>query len=220
MKNLSNLKARAITAFLGLLFCIILYYFLPPLAMTIFVLTLLTWILFFEWSLLAQAQPILWWLTPLYPVAPFIIFLILWYNPFYKTLIPLMCLLTFGHDTAGYFFGNLWGKHPLCPKITPKKTYEGLFGGYFCTLLIVLIGYGSWSLSSTIQLTLIAFCVSTLATLGDLFESFLKRKAHLKDSGTLLPGHGGLLDRFDALLFVIPFFYILRTYIVQIINIT
>jgi phosphatidate cytidylyltransferase len=108
------------------------------------------------------------------------------------------------NDTMAYIVGSLIGKNPLS-KISPKKTWEGTIGGaLLCIITITLIGnatgfynYKNW--------IIIASCCAVFGTLGDLFESKLKRMANVKDSGTLMPGHGGFLDRFDSLLAATPF---------------
>jgi len=108
------------------------------------------------------------------------------------------------NDTMAYIVGSLIGKNPLS-KISPKKTWEGTIGGaLLCIVTITLIGnatgfynYKNW--------IVIASCCAVFGTLGDLFESKLKRMADVKDSGTLMPGHGGFLDRFDSLLVATTF---------------
>lgn len=108
------------------------------------------------------------------------------------------------NDTMAYIVGSLFGKTPLS-KISPKKTWEGTIGGaLLCIITITLIGYatGFYNYKNWI---VIATCCAVFGTLGDLFESKLKRLANVKDSGTLMPGHGGFLDRFDSLLFAAIF---------------
>ena len=124
--------------------------------------------------------------------------------------VLLTMLITFGGDTGGYFVGRALGKHKLAPKLSPKKTIEGYLGG------VALGGLGVWVAQSSFEvctnLTLIDGIILggvgvSLGVAGDLFESMLKRATGVKDSGTLIPGHGGVLDRVDALLFVSPFVY-------------
>lgn len=111
------------------------------------------------------------------------------------------------NDTMAYIVGSFIGKTPLS-KISPKKTREGTFGGIIlCVIVISLIGYFTkyYSLIDWIAISL--FC-GLFGTLGDLLESKLKRMANVKDSGSLMPGHGGFLDRFDSLLVAIPFVFV------------
>jgi phosphatidate cytidylyltransferase len=117
-------------------------------------------------------------------------------------------------DTAQYYTGRALGRRPLAPAVSPKKTIEGAVGGFvFGTALFV--GVGAWWLPSmplalrvALGLTLVALGIA-----GDLFESMLKRSAGVKDSSTLIPGHGGVLDRIDALLFAAPVYYVVLKYV-------
>ncbi len=111
-------------------------------------------------------------------------------------------------DTAQYCAGRAFGRHPLAPVVSPKKTIEGAVGGFVAGM--VLMGTaGAWVLPEYPVWLLAAFGAALVAVgiAGDLFESKLKRAAGVKDSSGLIPGHGGVLDRIDALLFVIPVFY-------------
>lgn len=115
-------------------------------------------------------------------------------------------------DTFQYYAGRTFGKRPLAPVISPKKTIEGAIGGFvLAPLTLVLIGH--WWLPRLNPLAVwgagLGMVVAGIA--GDLFESAFKRAAGVKDSGTLIPGHGGVLDRIDALLFCAPLFYLLVT---------
>ena len=111
------------------------------------------------------------------------------------------------YDSAGYACGSLVGKHPLFPRISPKKTIEGLIGGAFFTCLFAYFFNKCPDLSaySNIEWVIIAVVIIISATFGDLVESLLKRSLNIKDSGSIMPGHGGFLDRFDAYLFTVPF---------------
>jgi phosphatidate cytidylyltransferase len=124
-------------------------------------------------------------------------------------LLPLMTILMLWcNDTLAYLVGSFIGKTPLS-KISPKKTWEGTIGGIVLTLIAVFV----WSrlkdtdFSSSFWVGL-AFVVAVTGTFGDLLESRLKRMADVKDSGTMMPGHGGALDRFDSLLIASPFAFI------------
>ncbi len=125
-------------------------------------------------------------------------------------LIPLSILVALWiNDTMAYVTGALIGKVPFAPRISPKKTWEGTMGG----VLFTLIAAGIFSLYnhqfSTGIWIAIGGVVAIFGTIGDLLESVLKRKAGVKDSGNLLPGHGGILDRFDSMILAIPFVWIL-----------
>lgn len=116
-------------------------------------------------------------------------------------------LIVWTNDTFAYLSGRLFGKTKLFERISPKKTWEGSVGGFLFSILVgVLIGYFTgeeiafWVVSSIL--------ISISAVLGDLFESMMKRTVGVKDSGNIMPGHGGILDRFDAAIFAAPVFYV------------
>lgn len=119
----------------------------------------------------------------------------------------VLWVIWFG-DTAAYYVGRSWGRHPLAGRISPKKTVEGAVGGLGGGLLGAWIAHtwflGSWS---AIHCLLVGLALNALGQLGDLGESLIKRGLEAKDSGSLLPGHGGMLDRVDSLLFAAPAMY-------------
>lgn len=108
-------------------------------------------------------------------------------------------------DTGAYIFGRLFGKHKLWPEISPNKTIEGFVGGIACSTIIAVIFSINYNMPLSIMpLILVTWLFSMFGQLGDLVESALKRHFDVKDSGNLLPGHGGILDRFDSFIFVLP----------------
>ena len=118
-------------------------------------------------------------------------------------------ICTAAHDIGAYLVGKYWGKTPLAPELSPNKTFEGLVGGVLASVFIALVivsRIGPWDAGKAFWLGVI---VAIAAPLGDLCESMIKRDLGVKDMGKLLPGHGGVLDRIDALLFVIPATYYL-----------
>ena len=123
-------------------------------------------------------------------------------------LIFFVLIVTWLSDTGGYVFGIAFGRHPLAPVLSPKKTIEGFLGGILFSIAGALLCH-AWFISfislshSLILGGLLAIC----GTLGDLTESAIKRSVQVKDSGTLIPGHGGVLDRIDSLLLSAPAFY-------------
>ncbi len=121
-------------------------------------------------------------------------------------LIFLLAGIVFLGDTAAYYFGTAFGKHRLAPVVSPKKSWEGAVAG-FLTSLAAAVVWGLWRDRVDVLVIAVAGITAIAAQLGDLVESMLKREAKIKDSGGLLPGHGGMLDRLDALLFAAPVFY-------------
>jgi phosphatidate cytidylyltransferase len=113
-------------------------------------------------------------------------------------------LLIWIYDTGAYVSGMLFGKHRLLPRISPKKTWEGLIGGAVLALAGGLFMARFFTDIGKIEWVLVVFIVVVFGTLGDLTESLLKRRTGVKDSGSILPGHGGFLDRFDSFLLIIP----------------
>ncbi|GLR08755.1 phosphatidate cytidylyltransferase [Mixta theicola] len=116
-------------------------------------------------------------------------------------------ILVWGADSGAYMFGRLFGKHKLAPKVSPGKTWEGFFGGLLTSALIAWL-FGLWApLSVAPGVLLTCSVIAALASvLGDLTESMFKREAGIKDSGHLIPGHGGILDRIDSLTAAVPVF--------------
>ena len=122
--------------------------------------------------------------------------------------IPLIgfFLVLWANDTGAYFVGKYLGKHKLYPEVSPNKTWEGLAGG---SVVAIASAVGLFKLTHTLYMqdwVVMAFCVVTFGNLGDLFESHLKRNFGVKDSGHIMPGHGGVMDRFDGLFLALPVF--------------
>ena len=113
---------------------------------------------------------------------------------------------TWASDTFAYFSGFASGKTKLCEPISPKKTREGFYGGVIGTAVSVAV-LGHAIGHSLILMAVLGIVIALVATVGDLVESIVKRYTGIKDSGVLIPGHGGVLDRFDSAMFVIPFVY-------------
>ena len=128
--------------------------------------------------------------------------------------IFFLLVLVFSGDTGAFYTGTYMGRHKLCPSVSPGKTIEGAVGGFVATLLVGFVfKYFFLSRLPWVLCILFFICISFTSQAGDLFESVLKRKGKIKDSGTILPGHGGILDRIDALLFAAPVAYMFKMYI-------
>jgi len=128
----------------------------------------------------------------------------------YFLFIVTVCIFT---DIGGYIFGKIF-KGPKLTKISPNKTYAGVFGSFLLSLIAGLIYKSYFSINEVIEsdhlfIFLSILLISLISQIGDLVISYFKRKAKLKDTGKILPGHGGLLDRIDGLIFVFPTIYIL-----------
>lgn len=132
----------------------------------------------------------------------------------YRVLAFLMVAI--GSDVGGYAFGVVWGKHPLAPSVSPKKSWEGLAGSAVFAVVLGVAGVtlaldGPWWAG-----VLLGLAIVLTATVGDLSESLLKRDLGIKDMGSLLPGHGGIMDRLDSLLPAAPVAYLLLTVLVPV----
>lgn len=128
----------------------------------------------------------------------------------YEAILPIgMLLIVWTNDTFAFLSGKFFGKTPLFPRLSPKKTWEGTIGGILFSLIAGYLLYFFSGIDLVFWL-IAALIVAPAAILGDLFESMIKRSLGIKDSGTILPGHGGILDRFDAAYFAAPLFFIFQ----------
>jgi phosphatidate cytidylyltransferase len=147
--------------------------------------------------------PIIWIVAP-------VTLLILWCIALNATNIMVaLFIILCTNDTMAYVFGSLFGKHKLWPRVSPKKSWEGFFGGLICTMAatwaFIHIPYFQNDTFTNPYLWMgFAFVVIIAGTFGDFAESMVKRFAQQKDSGSILPGHGGVLDRIDSMLFAVP----------------
>lgn len=214
----TNFIKRLITGLiLGLVFWMV-YFYLAPIYFSLVLLSILITIIVFELPrfFIAPIPSKFFFALPLYPIIPFIFLFILNHTPQYRELLLVLFIIVFSFDTGGYVCGSLFGKTFIMPTISPKKNWEGVIGGYLFALVGVILlvferGYPHYWLIIPPFTLLVCF----LALAGDLFESWLKRLANLKDSGTILPGHGGFLDRFDGILFAVIFFYACKNLLIQ-----
>ena len=169
---------------------------------------------FYEWYLMSKRQK--------YHLFGYILLCISFYSVFRLRnhfgdeslalflFVLLICIFT---DLGGYIFGNIF-KGPKITSISPNKTYSGMIGGYFCSFTIILFVFVyskllfdvsfKWSIETFIYV----FLISTVSQVGDLIISYFKRLSKIKDTGKIIPGHGGILDRIDGMIFAFPFSYI------------
>lgn len=140
------------------------------------------------------------------------IFLFVSFYTFYELsieniiIIPLfICIST---DIGGYVFGKIF-KGPKLTKISPNKTYAGMLGGYFLSILFILIYMNYIKINVSIGLFITIILISSVSQIGDIIISYFKRLSNLKNTGNIIPGHGGLLDRIDGMIFAFPAFYLI-----------
>lgn len=159
---------------------------------------------------------------------PGLIFLIFsYYTAYYLRILSIdglflflfVLVITIASDLGGYIFGNIF-KGPKLGKISPKKTYSGVIGSYFFSIIITyfyIFFYKSiFNNNAILEFNYITvLIISTVSQAGDLTISFFKRKSNIKDTGNLIPGHGGILDRTDGIIFALPFFYFYLNYFLQ-----
>lgn len=127
---------------------------------------------------------------------------------FYPWILLGVFFILWVNDSGAYFVGSVLGKHNMCPNISPKKTWEGLIGGAVFGVIMGIVNAVLFQEISMTDWIAIAILTVIFGTLGDLFQSKIKRELGVKDSGNILPGHGGFLDRLDSLLFAIPAIFI------------
>ena len=142
------------------------------------------------------------------------IFLIFSFYTFYELSIELIdvfyvIITCSSTDIGGYVFGKLF-KGPKLTKISPKKTYAGMFGGYFLSLISLSVIISFLDYDTTVVLFLLTILISTVSQLGDIIVSYFKRLSKIKNTGKLIPGHGGLLDRIDGMIFAFPIYYLIN----------
>ena len=129
---------------------------------------------------------------------------------FYILLVTIICV---GTDIGGYLFGKTF-KGPKLTKISPNKTYSGMFGGFFLSLIFAYIyinnsNFIQTKIETSIEFFVIILFISTISQLGDIIISYFKRLSKIKNTGKIIPGHGGLLDRIDGMIFAFPFSYLI-----------
>jgi len=141
------------------------------------------------------------------------LFLIFSFYTFYEIsslylwiFVLLVCIST---DIGGYIFGKLF-KGPKLTKISPNKTYSGMIGGYLLSLIFLSFFMGWINHTANVEWFLVTILISTVSQIGDIIISYFKRLSKVKDTGKIIPGHGGLLDRIDGMIFAFPIFYLIQ----------
>jgi phosphatidate cytidylyltransferase len=129
-------------------------------------------------------------------------------SEFYPWILFGIFLIIWVYDSMAYVVGSMLGRHKICERISPKKSWEGLVGGAVFAVIMGIINSVFFHELSVTNWVVIAMLIVIFGTSGDFFESKLKREAGVKDSGNILPGHGGMLDRFDTVLFAVPVIFV------------
>jgi len=183
----------------------LIFYFIIQETIIIFFFTIICFLIScYEWHMMTKNK--------FYKYYGFLFLLISFFS-FYKVsnelfdviFVIIICIST---DIGGYFFGKIF-KGPKLTKVSPNKTYAGMLGGYFLslislTIIFALVDYKE----SLIKLLILGILISTISQLGDILISYFKRLSKIKNTGKLIPGHGGLLDRIDGMLFSFPLYYL------------
>ena len=159
----------------------------------------------FEWHMMSKKKS--------YYIYGFL-FLIFSFYTFYKLSIELIdvfyvIMICSSTDIGGYVFGKIF-KGPKLTKISPKKTYAGMIGGYSFSLISLSVIINFIDYETTSILFLLTIIISTVSQLGDIIISYFKRLSKIKNTGKLIPGHGGLLDRIDGMIFAFPIYYLIN----------
>tara|TARA_E500000178_G_scaffold354946_1_gene425774 strand:+ start:786 stop:1403 length:618 start_codon:yes stop_codon:yes gene_type:complete len=183
---------------------LVLYFMLSDFFYLILLIIICFLISFFEWHKMVKKK--------IYKILG-IVFLIFSFYSFYElvinydVLIPLfICIST---DIGGYFFGKIF-KGPKLTKISPNKTYAGMIGGFFFSILFILFYFNYIEHGVTINLLIITILISSVSQIGDIIISYFKRLSKIKNTGNIIPGHGGLLDRIDGMIFAFPVYYLIE----------
>ena len=156
----------------------------------------------FPFSFLFKIIPVI-----LYVIVPLFLLIAIayWSGTYHPLRIVSILLFIWTNDIMAYFVGKTIGKHPFSPTISPNKTWEGTIGGWISCVLVGILTFPYAGYFTLWEWLTLGLMTGILGSIGDLIESLFKRKKNIKDSGTFLPGHGGFLDRLDALLFAMPF---------------
>lgn len=207
----NNLKKRIITSFILISFIFLIFNSLYLMISSLLIFGILSILEFSNLSKKIFDKKIYFFLSNLFFILfifLFSLFFFLLYNyPQSKFILLALLIACVSSDIGGYVFGKIF-KGPKLTNISPKKTFSGAIGSFIftCSLFSSLIYYENKVIN--LSIVIVGLAISLFCQIGDLFFSYLKRKANIKDTGNLLPGHGGLLDRFDGIFFGIPLGFI------------
>ena len=201
---MNNLTKRIFSSFI--LIPLALYFIISGTYMLIFFTSICFFVSCYEWHMMTKKKA--------YRFYGFL-FLIFSFYTFYElslglSLVFFIILICISTDIGGYVFGKMF-KGPKLTKISPKKTYAGMIGGYFLSLicLTIISNYINYT-NIPIQFFILTLIISTVSQSGDIIISYFKRLSKIKDTGKIIPGHGGLLDRIDGMIFTFPIVYLIN----------
>ena len=201
---MNNLTKRIFSSFI--LIPLALYFIISGTYMLIFFTSICFFVSCYEWHMMTKKKA--------YRFYGFL-FLIFSFYTFYElslglSLVFFIILICISTDIGGYVFGKMF-KGPKLTKISPKKTYAGMIGGYFLSLicLTMISNYINYT-NIPIQFFILTLIISTVSQIGDIIISYFKRLSKIKDTGKIIPGHGGLLDRIDGMIFTFPVVYLIN----------
>ena len=199
---MSNFKKRILSTII--LIPLALYFIIQGSFMLIFFTAICFLVACYEWHVMTKKKS--------YKIYGFP-FLFCSFFTFYELDLPIVffvILICISTDIGGYVFGKIF-KGPKLTKISPNKTYTGMIGGYFLSLISLTIIINLIDYSHTpIQFFLLTLIISTVSQIGDIIISYFKRLSKIKDTGKIIPGHGGLLDRIDGMIFAFPIVYLIN----------
>ena len=198
---MTNFQKRFLSSII--LFPLALYFIAHGSFMLMFLTTICFVVACYEWQMMTKKKS--------YKIYGFIFLIFSFYTfyelsleIFYGFFVIIICIST---DIGGYVFGKIF-KGPKLTKISPNKTYAGMIGGYFLSLVCLIIIINLIDHQTPIQFFLITILISTVSQVGDIIISYFKRLSKIKNTGNIIPGHGGLLDRIDGMIFAFPIFYL------------
>ena len=198
---MTNFQKRFLSSII--LFPLALYFIAHGSFMLMFLTTICFVVACYEWQMMTKKKS--------YKIYGFIFLIFSFYTLyelsleiFYVFFVIIICIST---DIGGYVFGKIF-KGPKLTKISPNKTYAGMIGGYFLSLVCLTIISNLIDHQIPIQFFLITILLSTVSQVGDIIISYFKRLSKIKNTGNIIPGHGGLLDRIDGMIFAFPIFYL------------
>ena len=201
---MNNLTKRIFSSLI--LIPMALYFIISGTYMLIFFTSICLFVSCYEWHMMTKKKA--------YRFYGFL-FLIFSFYTFYElslglSLVFFIILICISTDIGGYIFGKIF-KGPKLTKISPKKTYAGMIGGYFLSLicLTIISNYINYT-NIPIQFFILTLIISTVSQIGDIIISYFKRLSKIKDTGKIIPGHGGLLDRIDGMIFTFPVVYLIN----------